>query len=39
MEKTINVTGKGHLAIKPNQILLKLQLTEVEETYEKAISS
>lgn len=39
MEKTIKVTGKGHLAIKPDQILLKLQLTEVEETYEKAIQA
>ncbi len=39
MEKTIKVTGKGNLAIKPDQILLKLQLTEVEETYEKAIQA
>ena len=39
MEKTIKVTGKGHLAVKPDQILLKLQLTEVEETYEKAIQT
>lgn len=39
MEKTIRVTGRGRLAIKPDQVLLKLSLTNVSSTYEQAIYS
>ena len=37
MCRTIQVTGKGMLKIKPDQILLKLSLSKTLESYEEAI--
>lgn len=37
MCRTIQITGKGMLKIKPDQILLKLSLSKTLESYEEAI--
>lgn len=38
MERTIRVTGKGKLAVKPDTIRLIITQTDVVKTYEKAIN-
>ncbi len=37
MERTIRVTGKGQLSVKPDQIRLIMNLEDVYETYEDAL--
>lgn len=37
MEKTIRVTGKGKLSVKPDSIRLNLKLVGVKETYENTL--
>lgn len=39
MERKMRVTGKGYLSIKPDQVLLKLSLSKVKDTYENAIKA
>lgn len=37
MKRTIKVTGKGKLSVKPDLIQLSLNLSDVQETYEAAL--
>lgn len=38
MEKTIRVTGKGKLSVKPDRIRLNMKLEGVRETYEETLN-
>ena len=37
MDRTIKVTGKGKISVKPDQILLNLYLEDVKENYEETL--
>ncbi len=37
MERTIRVTGKGKIAVKPDTIRLMMDMSGIQETYEKAM--
>ncbi len=39
MERTIRVTGKGKIAVKPDRIRLVLNLTEGKESYEQTLQA
>lgn len=38
MDRTIRVTGKGKISVKPDTIRILINMSSVEETYEKAIT-